>query len=120
MALRMALRWRVERSMVSVVQGCFGLLKKLTLHWAKRKAYLKVCTVPGLRGLSYDADNAISFATHHDIKPAHMPSKNSLLTVGTRTRLIGAALLSALLWLGVAWACDWQWGWGRNQIGPQP
>lgn len=36
-----------------------------------------------------------------------MTSKNSLLTTSARTRLIGAALLTALLWLGLAWACDW-------------
>jgi hypothetical protein len=71
--------------------------KKLTARWAKRNVCCQLWTVTGLRGLAYDADNAISFVTHHHIKPAHMPSKNSLLTMGTRTRLIGAALLSALL-----------------------
>jgi hypothetical protein len=100
-----------------------GIRDEVKLSWRKdarlrAQGEVNPCsagrTLTGWLALCFDVDNAISF------EPASMKStstanaaafnrKTSALLMGSRTRLLGASGLTALLWLAVAWAFEWDW-----------
>lgn len=71
-------------------------------------------TLTGLLALCFDVDNAISYKAatmnvRSRMKSRSLNFKTSLLLMGARNRLLGAVVMTALLWLAVAWAFEWEW-----------
>jgi hypothetical protein len=96
---------------------------EVKLNWRKdarlrAQGEIKPCkthrTLTGLLALSFDVDNSLSFklAAMKSRPPSNadgLNRKTSALLMGSRTRLLGATVLTALLWLAVAWAFEWDW-----------